>query len=79
MRKLLPFFALALLTLAGCKNSFDATTAEHKIPANANVVLKLASPARTIAPGKLSKILESAAETAKQAPALAAYLHGIQA
>jgi len=63
MRKLLPFFALALLTLAGCKNSFDATTAEHKIPANANVVLKLASPARTIAPGKLSKILESAAET----------------
>lgn len=63
MRKLLPFFALALLTLAGCKNSFDATTAEHKIPANANVVLKLASPARTIAPGKLSEILESAAET----------------
>lgn len=63
MRKLLPFFALALLTLAGCKNSFDATTAEHKIPANANVVLKLASPARTIAPGKLSKILKSAAET----------------
>lgn len=63
MRKLLTFFALALLTLAGCKNSFDATTAEHKIPANANVVLKLASPARTIAPGKLSKILESAAET----------------
>lgn len=63
MRKLLPFFALALLTLAGCKNSFDVTTAEHKIPANANVVLKLASPARTIAPGKLSKILESAAET----------------
>lgn len=63
MRKLLPFFALALLILAGCKNSFDATTAEHKIPANANVVLKLASPARTIAPGKLSKILESAAET----------------
>lgn len=63
MRKLLPFFALALLTLAGCKNSFDATTAEHKIPANANVVLKLASPARTIAPGKLSEILESAAKT----------------
>lgn len=66
MRKLLPFFALALLTLAGCKNSFDATTAEHKIPANANVVLKLASPARTIAPGKLSKILESAAKTEKK-------------
>lgn len=63
MRKLLPFFALALLTLAGCKNSFDATTAEHKIPANANVVLKLASPARTIAPGKLSEILKSAAKT----------------
>lgn len=63
MRKLLTFFALALLTLAGCKNSFDGNTAEHKIPANANVVLKLASPARTIAPGKLSKILESAAET----------------
>lgn len=63
MRKLLPFFALALLTLAGCKNSFDATTAEHKIPANANVVLKLASPARTIAPGKLSKILKSAEKT----------------
>ncbi|WP_288189125.1 hypothetical protein [uncultured Treponema sp.] len=66
MRKLLPFFALALLTLAGCKNSFDATTAEHKIPANANVVLKLASPARTIAPGKLSKILKSAAKTEKK-------------
>lgn len=65
MRKLLPFFALALLTLAGCKNSFDATTAEHKIPANANVVLKLASPARTIAPGKLSEILKSAAKTEK--------------
>lgn len=63
MRKLLPFFALALLTLAGCKNSFDATTAEHKIPANANVVLKLASPARTIAPGKLSEILKSAEKT----------------
>lgn len=63
MRKLLPFFALALLTLAGCKNSFDATTAEHKIPANANVVLKLASPERTIAPGKLSEILKSAEKT----------------
>lgn len=63
MRKLLPFFALALLTLAGCKNSFDATTAEHKIPANANVVLTLASPERTIAPGKLSEILKSAAKT----------------
>lgn len=63
MRKLLTFFALALLTLAGCKNSFDGNTAEQKIPANANVVLKLASPERTIAPGKLSKILESAAET----------------
>lgn len=63
MRKLLPFFALALLTLAGCKNSFDATTAEHKIPANANVVLTLASPERTIAPGKLSKILKSAEKT----------------
>lgn len=65
MRKLLPFFALALLTLAGCKNSFDATTAEHKIPANANVVLTLASPARTIAPGKLSEILKSAEKTEK--------------
>lgn len=63
MRKLLPFFALALLTLAGCKNSFDATTAEHKIPANANVVLTLASPERTIAPGKLSEILKSAEKT----------------
>ena len=63
MRKLLPFFALALLTLAGCKNSFDGTTAEQKIPANANVVLTLASPARTIAPGKLSTILASAAKT----------------
>lgn len=63
MRKLLTFFALALLTLAGCKNSFDATTAEHKIPANANVVLTLASPARTIAPGKLSEILKSAEKT----------------
>lgn len=66
MRKLLPFFALALLTLAGCKNSFDATTAEHKIPANANVVLTLASPERTIAPGKLSEILKSAAKTEKK-------------
>ena len=65
MRKLLPFFALALLTLAGCKNSFDATTAEHKIPANANVVLTLASPERTIAPGKLSEILKSAEKTEK--------------
>lgn len=63
MRKLLPFFALALLTLAGCKNSFDGNTAEQKIPANANVVLTLASPARTIAPGKLSTILASAAKT----------------
>ncbi|CAM4249708.1 hypothetical protein [Treponema peruense] len=63
MRKLLTFFALALLTLAGCKNSFDGTTAEQKIPANANVVLTLASPARTIAPGKLSEILASAAKT----------------
>lgn len=63
MRKLLTFFALALLTLAGCKNSFDGTTAEQKIPANANVVLTLASPARTIAPGKLSTILASAAKT----------------
>lgn len=63
MRKLLPFFALALLTLAGCKNSFDDTTAEQKIPANANVVLTLASPARTIAPGKLSEILKSAEKT----------------
>lgn len=63
MRKLLPFFALALLTLAGCKNSFDATTAEQKIPANANVVLTLASPERTIAPGKLSEILKSAEKT----------------
>ena len=65
MRKLLPFFALALLTLAGCKNSFDDTTAEQKIPANANVVLTLASPERTIAPGKLSEILKSAAKTEK--------------
>lgn len=65
MRKLLPFFALALLTLAGCKNSFDATTAEHKIPANANVVLTLASPERTIAPRKLSEILKSAEKTEK--------------
>lgn len=65
MRKLLPFFALALLTLAGCKNSFDGTTAEQKIPANANVVLTLASPERTIAPGKLSEILDSAAKTEK--------------
>lgn len=63
MRKLLPFFALALLTLAGCKNSFDGTTAEQKIPANANVVLTLASPERTIAPRKLSEILKSAAKT----------------
>lgn len=63
MRKLLPFFALALLTLAGCKNSFDDTTAEQKIPANANVVLTLASPERTIAPGKLSEILKSAEKT----------------
>lgn len=63
MRKLLPFFALALLTLAGCKNSFDGTTAEQKIPANANVVLTLASPERTIAPGKLSEILKSAEKT----------------
>lgn len=63
MRKLLPFFALALLTLAGCKNSFDDTTAEQKIPANANVVLTLASPERTIAPGKLSEILASVAKT----------------
>lgn len=63
MRKLLPFFALALLTLAGCKNSFDGNTAEQKIPANANVVLTLASPERTIAPGKLSEILKSAAKT----------------
>lgn len=60
MRKLLTFFALALLTLAGCKNSFDGNTAEQKIPANANVVLTLASPERTIAPGKLSEILKSA-------------------
>lgn len=66
MRKLLPFFALALLTLAGCKNSFDGTTAEQKIPANANVVLTLASPERTIAPGKLSEILKSAAKTEKK-------------
>lgn len=66
MRKLLPFFALALLTLAGCKNSFDDTTAEQKIPANANVVLTLASPERTIAPGKLSEILKSAAKTEKK-------------
>lgn len=63
MRKLLPFFALALLTLAGCKNSFDGNTAEQKIPANANVVLTLASPERTIAPGKLSEILKSAEKT----------------
>lgn len=63
MRKLLPFFALALLTLAGCKNSFDGTTAEQKISANANVVLTLASPERTIAPGKLSEILASVAKT----------------
>lgn len=63
MRKLLTFFALALLTLAGCKNSFDGNTAEQKIPANANVVLTLASPERTIAPGKLSKILKSAEKT----------------
>lgn len=63
MRKLLPFFALALLTLAGCKNSFDGTTAEQKIPADANVVLTLASPERTIAPGKLSEILASVAKT----------------
>ncbi|WP_443739069.1 hypothetical protein [Treponema sp.] len=65
MRKILPFFALALLTLAGCKNSFDGNTAEQKIPANANVVLTLASPERTIAPGKLSEILKSAAKTEK--------------
>lgn len=65
MRKLLTFFALALLTLAGCKNSFDGNTAEQKIPANANVVLTLASPERTIAPGKLSEILDSAAKTEK--------------
>lgn len=65
MRKLLPFFALALLTLAGCKNSFDGNTAEQKIPANANVVLTLASPERTIAPGKLSEILKSAEKTEK--------------
>ena len=63
MRKLLPFFALALLTLAGCKNSFDGNTAEQKIPANANVVLTLASPERTIAPRKLSEILKSAEKT----------------
>lgn len=63
MRKLLPFFALALLTLAGCKNSFDGNTAEQKIPANANVVLTLVSPERTIAPGKLSEILKSAEKT----------------
>lgn len=63
MRKLLTFFALALLTLAGCKNSFDGNTAEQKIPANANVVLTLASPERTIAPGKLSEILKSAEKT----------------
>lgn len=63
MRKLMTFFALALLTLAGCKNSFDGTTAEQKIPANANVVLTLASPERTIAPGKLSEILKSAEKT----------------
>lgn len=66
MRKLLTFFALALLTLAGCKNSFDGNTAEQKIPANANVVLTLASPERTIAPGKLSEILDSAAKTEKK-------------
>ena len=65
MRKLLPFFALALLTLAGCKNSFDGNTAEQKIPANANVVLTLASPERTIAPRKLSEILKSAEKTEK--------------
>lgn len=65
MRKLMTFFALALLTLAGCKNSFDGTTAEQKIPANANVVLTLASPERTIAPGKLSEILKSAEKTEK--------------
>jgi len=65
MRKLLTFFALALLTLAGCKNSFDGNTAEQKIPANANVVLTLASPERTIAPGKLSEILKSAEKTEK--------------
>lgn len=65
MRKLMTFFALALLTLAGCKNSFDGNTAEQKIPANANVVLTLASPERTIAPGKLSKILKSAEKTEK--------------
>lgn len=63
MRKLMTFFALALLTLAGCKNSFDGNTAEQKIPANANVVLTLASPERTIALGKLSEILKSAAKT----------------
>lgn len=63
MRKLLTFFALALLTLAGCKNSFDGNTAEQKIPANANVVLTLASPERTIAPRKLSEILKSAEKT----------------
>ena len=66
MRKLMTFFALALLTLAGCKNSFDGNTAEQKIPANANVVLTLASPERTIAPGKLSEILKSAAKTEKK-------------
>lgn len=65
MRKLLTFFALALLTLAGCKNSFDGNTAEQKIPANANVVLTLASPERTIAPRKLSEILKSAEKTEK--------------
>lgn len=65
MRKLMTFFALALLTLAGCKNSFDGNTAEQKIPANANVVLTLASPERTIAPGKLSEILKSAEKTEK--------------
>lgn len=65
MRKLLTFFALALLTLAGCKNNFDGNTAEQKIPANANVVLTLASPERTIAPGKLSEILKSAEKTEK--------------
>lgn len=63
MRKLMTFFALALLTLAGCKNSFDGNTAEQKIPANANVVLTLASPERTIAPRKLSEILKSAEKT----------------
>lgn len=63
MRKLLTFFALALLTLTGCKNSFAGNTAEQKIPANANVVLTLASPERTIAPGKLSEILKSAEKT----------------